>query len=453
MIAMGLMLLGLLFGGPATVEAAAPLRTAAWCTANGQSCPSGRPYAEATLCARADVIFCEDFNYPTHFFFSGVPSGFDSYILNPAAANLTANGGGCGRTDSGFSFSSYGREHNLASGYVAKPQGSMPSGTQADHLFVVNWDKTDPDYGQGTINVNLYENDANTTYCNGNAISPNFYIRFQVFLTADPTHSSWVWPGGMPKSDTYSIPFYPCLDSKFFGWYPLLDTGSPTTATYDGSIFGNCTSYVSFANQGGGSPSGSRFPDGLNIRYGNAGTCNYPQFPMWVSSGSGGCQEYGQYRYDSLSLNASPGTTPVACTTSGNPLYCTSGTVHRMDIGTWYTMEIHYRLSNPSGAFNGVVEVWITKGNGTETRIYAADDLPTCQSGDGDCRGLGSFQMMLYHNQNGCSANCADVTPFRGQAAFDNVVIATQKIGPPAGTGDTTPPAAPTGVTIAQSQE
>ena len=54
--------------------AAAPLR-------------SGQPYAEATKCAEPNVIFCEDFNYPQNFIWTGEVGYANSTWINAGLTN------------------------------------------------------------------------------------------------------------------------------------------------------------------------------------------------------------------------------------------------------------------------------------------------------------------------------------------------------------------------------
>lgn len=448
-------LCGLLIGAgliawPGHAPAAAPARDSSWCTAVSATCGgSGQPYAEATLCARADVILCEDYNYPSNFYFSGTPGSYDSWWKNPAVANnpAVATPATCGKSDSGFSYASDGRLFPLASGYATKPQGASPSGSDPDYLYVANWDSSQGSVGPATIQGFLYINSTDSTYCNGLTIGKDFYMRHQAYLTTD-----YVFPGTFPKPDTYNTSVTPCLDGKFMGFYPHGGYEDPTSASYDGSWFINCSSaWVSAAEQGGGDASGSRFGDAINIRYGSGGACSYATFPAWTDGNGAGdpCVRYPQYIYNTIALNTDTNDQPVACTYT-TAHYCTSGKLFRMSRGTWYTLELHYKLSSTPDALDGMIEFWV---NGV--RVYAADDLPTCNTSSfGDCKGLGYIQMLHYHNRNGCPESCADETEFDGQAVYDNLVIAQSYIGPPeSGGGDTTPPAVPSGVSIVQYRE
>lgn len=115
------------FAGVADLWAAAPLR-------------SGQPYAEAELCARADVIFCEDFNCPQNFQY------YDQYSVSYSS---WTNAGLAGGITSSQVWQS-GRQINPASNYPTKPNGVLPSGSQPDSVWVGNWDFSKGTQGDGS---------------------------------------------------------------------------------------------------------------------------------------------------------------------------------------------------------------------------------------------------------------------------------------------------------------
>lgn len=363
------------------------LAVASLCLAAAPPRP-GQPYAEAALCARADVIFCEDFNYPQNFTNSGDP-GPENWA-NPGLAQGSI----------GTAYGASARKIAAASGFSTKPQGAMPSGSQADSV----WSATG---GPGST-WGYLRTSGQGSYPAGIAKAKSFYVRFQLFHTAN-----WVWPGD-PKTDKYNWGASPCYDNKILYIYPPEGVDNPTSSAYDAGLLSSCGTYDPATN--------SRFSDALVFRVGDAGD-NYKTFPLCSQcSSTNPHNEYGPFITSPL---RNPGQAPTA------------GKIFRMDAGKWYTVEFHYVLSS-AGASNGTIEAWIDG-----TRIYAASDLPTCGGGLGDCTGLGAIYLGAYHNG-------ADVTQWAGTQVIDNLVIATSYIGPPGGgtPPPDTAPAAPGAPTI-----
>jgi hypothetical protein len=356
--------------GVADLWAAAPLR-------------SGQPYAEATLCSRSDVVFCEDFNYPQNFTSSGDP-GPENWI-NPDLANGSI----------GTAYGASSRRIAQATGFTTKPQGMMPSGSQPDYV----WSATG---GPGST-WGYLRTAAQNTYTNGIAKTKDIYIRFQLFWT-----SNWAWPGD-PKTDKYYWGTSPYYDNKILYVYPPEGVDNPTSSAYDAGAFTSCGTWDPATN--------SRFSDALVFRVGDAGE-NYRTFPLCSQCTSTNAHnEYGPFATSPL---RNPGQTPAL------------GKIFRFDTGKWYTLEFHYKLGSASGTKDGTIEAWIDG-----TKVYSASDLPTCGGGLGDCSGIGAVYIGAYHNG-------ADVTQWAGSQVIDNLVIATSNIGPPGGgSGDTTPPAVP----------
>jgi len=382
----------LFFGTGAELWAAAPLR-------------SGQPYAEADLCARADVILCEDFNYPANFAYTTQNSLNYATWRNPA---LTGGVTTMQRYDDG-------RQLVAASGYPAKPQGAMPSSSQPDGVWVGNWDSSKGTVGSSST-WGILRNPGGG-YVNGMAAANDIYVRLQVYWTPN-----YVWPGD-PKTDKYNWGAYPCKDNKILYIYPPEGVASPTSAAYDAGLTSDCSFYDSTSN--------ARFSDALHVRVGDAGSgASYEIFPMCnFCTLNPKHQEYQPFV--ECVGNA-------ACTPYRNPHETpTPGKVFRFDTGRWYTLELHYKLGTAAHALNGVVEVWVDG-----VRIYSANDLATCGSGLGDCSGIGAIVLLAYHYQQGQF----ETTVWNGQEVIDNLVAATNYIGPPSGGGgsvDTTPPAAP----------
>jgi hypothetical protein len=331
---------------------------------------SGQPYAEAALCARADVILCEDFNYPGNFSVSGGTTTW----ANP------------GLTTGSFGYLGgvAGRRINPATQYPAQPAGSPAGGS----VWVANWNPTLGATGDGNTWGVLRP--AGGVYANGSAPAKDVYIRFQYYVTGN-----YAWPGD-PRSDLYyfgssSFP----TDNKILFLYPPEGVNNPTGAAYDAGLYTTVV-YDPTTN--------SRFTDALVVRTGDISD-NYKFFPMDAFA-SYNPQHLEYAPFASLALR-NPGQTPTA------------GKVFRFDTNRWYTIELRYKLSSAPGVQDGAIEVWIDG-----TRVYSAFDLATCGSGVGDCSGIGGLYLGAYHNGS-------DPTLWNGQQVVDNLVVARSYIGPP----------------------
>ena len=368
-------LLGLILLFAPLVWATAPVR-------------SGQPYAEANLCARVDVILCEDFNYPQNLTSSGDP-GPENWI-NPGLA----------QGNFGIAYGASSRSIEPATTLTEKPQGAMPSGSQADYV----WSATG---GPGSTWGYLRKSGGN--YANGMPPAKDLYIRFQIFWTSD-----WAWPGD-PKTDKYNWGSSPCYDNKILFLYPPEGVDNPTSSAYDAGAYTSCGTYDPVSN--------ARFSDALELRVGDAGE-NYRQFPL--CSMCTATNQHNEYAPFASLVTRNPGQAP------------TLGKSFRFNTGRWYTLEFRYKLSSSSGVHDGTIEAWIDG-----TKVYSASDLPTCGGGLGDCSGIGAIYIGAYHNG-------ADATRWSGSQVIDNLVIATSYIGPPAvgsGGADTQAPSVPTGLT------
>lgn len=359
----------------AAVQAAAPLR-------------SGQPYAEAELCARPGIIFCEDFNYPNNFYFSGTVTNNNHRWINPGWAQESTDFVGA-----------YGRQINPASQYTAKPNGigALLSGSQPDHVWVANWDSSKGQKGAGNSYGKLRLPGSN--YVNGLPPAKDFYVRFQIYWTAN-----YAWPGD-PKNDKYGWNQDPCIDNKILFIYPPEGLENPTNASYDAGPYTSCKTYDPISN--------ANFSDALAFRVGT-NSDNYKQFPM-DSAARSNPQHMEYAPFQSLTLR-NPNDTPIF------------GRIFRFNTNKWYTLEFRYKLSD-SGVKNGTIEAWIDG-----TKIYSASDLETCRSASpyGDCSGLGAFILTAYHNS-------IDKTQWNGQQVIDNLVISTSYIGPPTGSDPNQP--------------
>jgi hypothetical protein len=375
-----LWVLFLIFSGVTELQAAAPLRP-------------GQPYAEAEKCASAEVIFCEDFNYPQNFSYSSSYGNSYSTWTNPGLV-----GGG-----TTLQTWNSGRQVNSASSYPAKPQGAMASGSQSDYVWVANWDPNKGVQGDGSTWGILRDSGAN--YVNGMSPATDFYARFQVYFTAN-----YAWPGD-PKVDKYNFGApWPVIDNKIIAFQNVESLPNPTGT-------GFCA--IVMTGTGAADPAtGGRFADAIIVRYGDASD-NDKWFPLCSI-----CTEnpqHNEYAYQSTILR-DPHDTP------------TFGKMFRFDTNHWYTIEMHVKESSSPGAKNGVIEIWVDG-----TKVYSANDLATCGTGLGDCSGVGAFYISAYHNS-------LDTTQWNGQEVIDNLIISKAYIGPPSGgsgSGDTTSPAAP----------
>ncbi len=353
---------------PAAAAAQAPAR-------------SGQPYAEAALCSRPDVIFCEDFNYPGNF--------------NVSGSTVTWQNPGLTTKSFGYLGGVAGRRINPVSQYPAQPAGSPAGGS----VWVANWDPTKGATGDGNTWGMLRQ--PGGRYANGSEPARDVYIRFQYYVTAN-----YAWPGD-PRRDTYNYgsASFP-IDNKILFIYPPEGVSNPTGAAYDAGFMTNASVYDPIT--------ASRFADALVVRVGDTSD-GYKFFPLDVHcSYNPQHLEYGPFQ--SLALR-NPHDTPRL------------GKIFRLDTNRWYTLEMRYRLSSSRGANDGAIEVWVDG-----TKVYSAFDLATCGNGVGDCSGLGAIYLGAYHNGS-------DRTAWNGQQVIDNLVISRSYIGPPGGGGGSTPPA------------
>ena len=355
-----------------------------------------QPYAESTCNTDPNILFCEDFNYPSNFTFTqtcGAGCG-TAVWSNPGLTTGTFD----------FSYGTDGRRINPATDYLAKPSGALPSGTQPDHVWVANWDPTKGITSNGATWGRLRESGGN--YANGTAPATDLYFRFQFYLTPN-----YVWPGD-PKLDKYNYTASNPVDNKILFIYPPEGTGNPTGASYDAGLYTNSSVYDPTQN--------ARFADAIAVRYGTAQDFQY--LPMCPA-----CSHFPQYyEYG-----------PFQSLTFRNPSDSKQlGRVYRLNTGTWYTFELHYKLSGTNQA-NGMAELWIDG-----TKVYSQANMVTCGSAEsGDCSGIGGIFIGAYHN-------AIDKTAWNGQQVIDNLIVSRAYIGPLSGQSDSTPPAAPTNLRV-----
>lgn len=355
-----------------------------------------QPYAEGKCTTDPNIIFCEDFNYPSNF-------GFTQTCGTGCGTSVWSNPG-LTKTSFDFSYGTSGRRINPATDYPAKPSGTLPSGGQPDHVWVSNWDPTKGSTDNGATWGRLREPGGN--YANGTAPSTDLYFRFQFYVTPN-----WAWPGD-PKMDKYNYGSSNAVDNKILFIYPPEGTGNPTGASYDAGLYTNSSVYDPNNN--------ARFADAIAIRYGTAQDFQY--LPMCP-----GCSNFPNYYeyapFQNLTLR-NPSDSKLL------------GRVFRLNTGTWYTFELHYKLSSMNQA-NGMVELWIDG-----TKIYSQTNVVTCGSAEtGDCSGIGGIFIGAYHN-------AIDKTAWNGQQVIDNLIVSRAYIGPPSGQSDSSPPAAPINLRI-----
>jgi hypothetical protein len=367
-------------------EAAAPART-------------GQPYAEDICNSDPNIIFCEDFNYPTNFVAGPDGTYGNSNWINPG---LTTG-------FFGFVYGLQGRRINPTSTYPAKPQGAMPSGTQPDHVWVANWDPAKGEQGNGSTWGKLRE--PGGRYANGSQPASDFYIRFQYYVTPN-----YAWPGD-PRSDKYVFGSgSQCYDNKIFYAFPPEGTDNPTNSAYSAGLSTQCGVFdpVNVA----------RYADALTVRYGDTSD-NYKWTPACSVCSS--TPAHYEYSYQCTANNASCWRDPHDVPKLGS--------LFRFDTGKWYTVEYRYKLSSASGRTDGLVEVWIDG-----TKVYSITGLATCGGGLGDCSGVGAINVDAYHNG-------LDRTKWNGQQVIDNLIVSRSYIGLPRGGSQPPAPApAPTGV-------
>ncbi len=371
---------------------------------------ANQPYAEAELCARPEVIFCEDFNYPENF--TKTSQGDPNYgpwltnWINPGLVNGVF----------GFVYGTEGRQINPASQYPVKPSGAMPSGNQPDHVWVANWDPEKGPANNGSTFGQIRHPGPNGTYANGTPPTNDIYIRFQYYVTPD-----YAWPGD-PKTDKYyfingttgcgGIPGV--YDNKILYFYPA-DMTSPTDASYDAGLHTQGCVYSAVDN--------ARFADAIAIRYGDAG--EYKFYPGCINCVINGTYQ-NYFPFQSLALE----------NPNDQKLF---RRVFRLNKNKWYTFELRYKLSSGPNVPDGITELWVDG-----VKIYSETGQRTCGSGSGDttCSGIGIINLVAYHN-------AADPTRWDGQQVIDNLVISRSYIGPPrGGSTDTNPPAPPTNLRI-----
>lgn len=365
---------------------------------------SGQPYAESICNTDPDIIFCEDFNYPQNLIVNGTTNNCCTWV-NPGL-KIQTNG-----------FLEWRSVFWVqASGYPAKPQGAMPSGSQSDHVYRGNWD---PNFGSGagrTSEINLQGvllQQGDTSYANGRAVNNEFYARVQIYYP-----STYVWPGD-PKTIPASFTYSDCIDNKIMYFWPAFTQPfSPTDMSYDSGVFTACGVFSPTEN--------ATFADALAVRYGNS-SGPYKYFP-----GCSPCAvapNYYEYMpFQSLTLR-NPGDSLIA------------QKVFRFDTDRWYTVEVH-QMNSGVDQNNGLMEVWIDG-----TKVYSQTGLATCGSASlGSCTDLGVIFVGCYHNP------FSDPTPFvvaGNYCLYDNLVVSDAYIGPPGGGGgDVTPPSAPSNIRI-----
>lgn len=416
-----LVLLLALLGSGGTIDpadAAAPLRTEAWCTSVGVTCTGGLAYAEPDVCAQSFIIMCEDFNGGGTFFPVTLNSETPKCLNDCLAAwyNPAQTGIGNGLV------STYGvgnRYINAVSTYPALTSTTLPSGGN-DYVHVINHDSTlGRTNGYGALWMYLRDvvdhspgggaAGVLSTMQSGHTNITEFHVRFQIYFT-DTTagdHATFV-PDGFPKSDTYANATSGCYGHKIAFHYTPGGSFEPAGSGTDGGLGSDCGLYDN--NTSGAHPSGARYGNALQL-FPCGGPCNYEQWPLgFFNDDNRTYMSYGGYQSTNLT------------TRPNDPL--TVGRIWRWSTGQKYTFEYHLKWSNPQGASNGVAEVWV---NGT--KIYSDSDLKNCfntgidsgnsQRVNDNCVtiGLGTLFISDY-------MGALDTTVRDGQQIIDNIVVA-----------------------------
>lgn len=389
-------------------EAAAPLRDSSWCTANGMSCPSGRPYAEATLCSRSDVIFCEDWDYSEHFTCApragqdsnnqtwrnpGASEGYMTFVYCTAASYPAASG-----------FMSDSR----VTGGVFKADPTIdPGGASLEMCILGDCDRATAD--------------TPATYQNGNAASNDLYMRFMMF-----TSTNWHWPDQCCGRDNKVMFFYP---NQFTG---------KTNANFDAGFSFNTDIHCP-------SPLNANFSDAVNMRVGHHQNNSFPKYPADANIPFNNHYEYCTGQGAPNNDSPSDGTVAVVKEGAyGSPPSCdaNAGTLFRMCENRWYSVEWRYKMPSTPNTADGTIEMWIDG-----KRIYGDSDLPTCAgfSGEGSCYAI--HQIQLLNSWYYCSSQGCPDTDWQAAKTcngcyrlIDNFVIATSYIGPPESMGASSAP-------------
>ena len=343
-----------------------------------------QPYAEAAACAKSGVILCEDFNYPNNF-----PCSSDiGKWINPGLKVA-------------YNYTCAGRSIVPVSDYPNQPAGSPTGG------YVK---RSDVAIGAGAIAGCLWsdcerttsDNPVGATYTNGNPLTNDTYVRFQVFFSDSPAYK---WPS---------------FDNKIFFFWPDKYVDKPS-ASIDAGFYLSNNLFCSNVNM--------KFNDALSFRVGD----NSCQFKGYPAENTGTCHpEHQEYCSGQGLGTPSPG---VSTTTPPDDTPY-PGRVFRFRRGKWYTFEYRYKLSSP-GVQNGTIEAWI---NGV--KIYSNSDLATCGVGDGSCAAVAELVQYFWYNA------FQESSGVQGYGLVDNLIISKNYIGPPGGILDTTPPVPPSNLSI-----
>lgn len=429
------------------VEAAAPTRSEAWCTSKGLTCTGGLPYAEPTLCALSTTIMCEDFNGGSSFFPVTLNSETPKCLNDCTQAWYNPAQTGIGEG----TWSSYGvgnRYINAVSTYPALTSTSLTSNGN-DYVHVINHDSTlGRTNGYGALWVFLRDVASHNpgdgasgvlaTMQSGHTDVKEFHVRFQIYwtYTGNGDHEDFV-PNGFPKSTTYANSTSGCYGHKIVFHYTPGGSFEPAGSSTDGGLGADCGLFDN--NTAGADPSGARYGNALQL-YPCGGPCGYEQWPLgYFNDDNTTYMSYGGYQ--STSLSTRPNDSLL------------SQRIWRFNIGQKYTFEYHLKWNTPQATGNGVAEVWVDG-----TKIYSNNNLKNCfttgidsgnsQRVNDNCTtyGLGSLFLSDYQG-------ALDETVRAGQQIIDNLVVSAGDtyIGPPSSGGDTTPPAAPSGVYVTQA--
>jgi len=332
---------------------------------------SGIPYAEAALCARADVILCEDFED------SSAESGY--HFLGP-----------------GNPENRWGNPALFTSDARAKTQRVVSNGAEEElacpgcpggRTRVVNPPPPPGAPGTHSLRGDYLPPFANNSGAGGQLRAPysELYIRYQVFRSK----------AGL-NGEAADFRFPTRLDDKDFVLNPMPpDNGGPADAPYE---------ILTYLSRDTVCPRGDRF----------------------------------EYEPGALAVSANAKSTEGATTLFGHSLIvdnrkggprvigqCPVSEAGRVKLGRWQTVELHVKL-NREGARDGILELWLdgVRLVGVSGVVMRGADASLTDITASFTYGDG---LQCFFHGEACQTWQA---PF--YKWFDNLVIATRPIGPPA---------------------
>jgi len=332
---------------------------------------SGIPYAEAALCARADVILCEDFEDSTaesgyHFLGYGSPEnrwGNPAFFTNDARLKTQRVAANAAEEELACPACPGGRTR------VVNPPS--PPGTPGGH----------------SLRGDYLPPFANNSGAGGRLRAPysELYIRYQIFrskagLNGDA--ADFRFPARLDDKDIVVNPTPPNNGGPADAPYEILTYLSRDTVCRRGDSFEYQPGVLALANN-------AKSTEGSTTAFGSA---------LVVDNRKGGPRVLG---------------------------HCPAPEALRVKLGRWQTVEMHIKL-NREGSKDGLLDLWL---DGTQvvhltgavirgTDPSLVDITPSFTYGDG---------LQCYFHGEACRTWQA---PF--YKWLDNLVVATRPIGPPA---------------------